>query len=1106
MNHIDMRSFRFQEPRQEKIYENLSMLSHGSAAFYKDACHLLAMDDPLESTTHLVGHLMREIESCLREVLKGMFNLNNMEKNERKNEIKNIIEKLQINDEANQIENFWYDLGEKENEFNLHRLAHRNYLRHPRSLTQKFKGFFQEFEKFLDIILVNFRKHYLELFKSLDSLINKDFPTKEDAKFLANNIPNNEVTMEYFFKRLDNPAWIKPLWEKDFFKNPPGPQENTNDGSKILPYWPESRYLARMAKIKPDDVLEVILDIPDSGNFRIYEDILDAALNMPPDKAVKLIDKVKIWATSEPFLWFSERFSEILRHLIDGGEIDAAMELAKVILEVFPDPDEKEIRSGDDNFPLRLEPSTHFNSLTDYENILKVDFSRILEKKGLPALEFLCELLKKTIHFSKRHSEKDMAEDYSYFWRPAIEDHEQNHPRSLDNIIVKSVRDGFEYLAKEDKSKVQELVQILESRRPKIFRRIALHLIREFSGCVPQLVSERLTNRALFDDIDAWHEYALLLKNCFGMLSTDNQQSIFGWIMEQTNGAEKKPQEKWQLNRLSLIENFLPPQLKLRYEELKVHGQPQHPEFNFYHSINCGWGGPSAAIEKDKLISMPVSDIAKFLKEWQPVNQGIFSPSPEGQGKELESVIGQEPERFVNELSKFEGVEPTYVRHLISGFCAALKQNKRFPWPNVLKFCLWVVNQPRDAVRLTPGMSNIVYHLYIGDPDWVGARQSVVELLAAGLDENVDHGICIDQRKFVWTIIEPLTQDPDPTPENDMNEISSWSIRIKAIDAVIRYALWIRRHNKNLQEKGFDVMPEVREVLNEHLDASKEPSLSVRSIYGQWFPWLVSLDEGWANEKASMIFPLEEPQRKFFHAAWDDYIIYCAPYDGVFEILREQYALAVDLLASKTGIEDADKDLVRQLMVFYYRGKLELTDPQGLFAQFWLKTLPGLRAIALEFIGRSLKQIEEEISSEIIDRLKRLWLQRLETGRNPDQPDNYNSEMAAFTWWINSGKFESRWSLDRLKDALEIATETNNFFWPEVLSECISSFPIDTMQCLKMLIEKDRNGWQIQMWNEELKEVLNKALTTETSQEARNIINYLGSRGYLDFRDLLQGF
>lgn len=930
-------------------------------------------------------------------------------------------------------------------------------------------------------------------------------PTNDLVERAIALLPSHQK-YKYFFEKLENPEWIKPLWEKGFFKKPPGPQENINDGSMILPYWPESRYLARMAKIKPDDVLEVILAIPDSQNPQVYSDVIDAALNMPPNKAVKLIDKAKR-ATSEPFLWFSERFGELLRHLINGGEIDAAMELAEVLLEVFPDPEEKEIRSSDNIFPLRLEPRTHFNSLTGYEKILKVDFIRIIEKKGLPTLELLCHLLEKTIHLSKRHITEGADEDFSSAWRPAIEDHEQNHPRKLDDIIVEAVRDGFEYLAKNDNSKVQELIQILESRRPKIFRRIALHLMREFSDCVPQLITERLTNRVLFDDIDAWHEYALLLKNCFGMLSTDNQQLIFGWIMEQTNGAEKEPLEKWQLNRLSLIEAFLPPPLKQRYGELlKAHGQPQHPEFNFYHSINSEWGGPSAAIEKDKLISMPVSDIAKFLKEWQPVDQGIFGPSPAGQGKELESVIGQEPGKFVNELSEFEGVEPTYARHLISGFCDALKQNKRFPWPNVLKFCLWMVNQQRDAVRLTPGMSNIVYHLYIGDPDWTGARQSVVKLLSAGLDEKADNGICIDQRKFVWTIIVPLTEDPDPIPENDMNEISSWSIRVNAIDVVIRYALWIRRHNGDLQEKGFDVMPEVREVLNEHLDASKEPSLSVRSIYGQWFPQLVSLDKGWATEKASMIFPLEEPQRKFFHAAWDDYIIYCAPYDGVFEILREQYALAVDLLASKTGIEDADKDLARHLMVFYYRGKLELTDPQGLFSQFWLKALPGLRAIALEFIGRSLKQIEEEISSGIIDRLKRLWLQRLETGRNSDQPDNYNSEMAAFTWWINSGKFETAWALDRLKDALEIATETNNFFWPEVLSESISLSPIETMQCLKMLVEKDRTGWQIHGWNDELREVLNKALTTEASQEAKNLINDLGSRGYLKFRDLLKGF
>jgi hypothetical protein len=63
--------------RQIKIYQDLhNLIGQGSAAFYKDACRIINMDPPLESTTHIVAHLFREIESSLRDVLEPISNKN----------------------------------------------------------------------------------------------------------------------------------------------------------------------------------------------------------------------------------------------------------------------------------------------------------------------------------------------------------------------------------------------------------------------------------------------------------------------------------------------------------------------------------------------------------------------------------------------------------------------------------------------------------------------------------------------------------------------------------------------------------------------------------------------------------------------------------------------------------------------------------------------------------------------------------------------------------------------------------------------------------------------------------------------------------------------
>lgn len=59
----------FEDPLDARVYRRLGLLGPGPAAFYADAVRLMSEERPLFSTTHVVGHLLREIESALRAVL-----------------------------------------------------------------------------------------------------------------------------------------------------------------------------------------------------------------------------------------------------------------------------------------------------------------------------------------------------------------------------------------------------------------------------------------------------------------------------------------------------------------------------------------------------------------------------------------------------------------------------------------------------------------------------------------------------------------------------------------------------------------------------------------------------------------------------------------------------------------------------------------------------------------------------------------------------------------------------------------------------------------------------------------------------------------------------
>jgi hypothetical protein len=72
--------------------------------------------------------------------------------------------------------------------------------------------------------------------------------------------------------------------------------------------------------------------------------------------------------------------------------------------------------------------------------------------------------------------------------------------------------------------------------------------------------------------------------------------------------------------------------------------------------------------------------------------------------------------------------------------------------------------------------------------------------------------------------------------------------------------------------------PEVRDVLDQHLDPNMEPSLAIRAVYGWRFPQLTLIDESWAARNTSRIFPADESLQELSAAAWGAYVVFEMPH------------------------------------------------------------------------------------------------------------------------------------------------------------------------------------------------------------------------------------
>jgi hypothetical protein len=360
----------------------------------------------------------------------------------------------------------WLKLAE-DNDRNLATRAHRCALAVPRKFDSDSIESFNSMEDILDFILDKVRIRYLAYIELLDSLLLKPIPDKEDISVLQNNIPQNYITMGYFFNNLRNPGWLKPLRDAGFFRRPPELVLNDEDGTIYSHVWPESNYLSRMAKEDPNEVGDIFIsEVPFVKNVWVLQDLADAALNVSPDLASPLVDKIEHWVEEIFPLQLPNKLTLLIMHIAKGGEIDCALGLARVLFEIMPDPRTKN-GSVTENIYLMPNPTTRFE-IYDYGKLISDVFPKLIEWTGSKAFELLCDILDSALTLSRRDPDKDNDLSYSSFRRPSI-DGPKSYDGDLQDILISIVRDCAEQIVQKNEAHIVLLVQALTSRNWGIY-------------------------------------------------------------------------------------------------------------------------------------------------------------------------------------------------------------------------------------------------------------------------------------------------------------------------------------------------------------------------------------------------------------------------------------------------------------------------------------------------------------------------------------------------------------------------------------------------------------------------------------------------------------
>ncbi len=1047
------------DPRQREIHRLLLLVGGEPAAFFLDAARLMDGDYPLQATTHVVGHLLRELNLVLRDVLRPMVSADQWPPrgtpNANTRQIELISDALGI-DAEDPFRTLWREYAEP-----LHEWAHRYSRAAPRPVDDDFRELWTKGQVVVHQLARRIEANYTRALPLVDELA----AGPPDVARFRQEVVHSTVVLDRFYERA-GVDWLEPLREEGVFARAPE-LVYEEDGSVSYARWPQGRFLARIAPEAPDAVVEIALALT-TDNPEAHETLLDAALTLAPMQAARLVPKVGEWLTT-PVQWqLPFKTQELVAYLVTGGEVDAGLQLLRSLIGAA-----------------RIERDRYLGA-----ELVRSVTANIFPTAGIAGLETVADLLDAALA-----EDRDGRHDYSYIWRPSLAG---ERGRDLRDALVSALRDGADALVTAEPGRLREVMQLLERREPSIFDRLAVDLLTRHPDST--LIAPRLTSRALFDDLNAEREYDALAAAHYGQLEQAAKEEILGFIAAgpTRGGDDAEYAERWRLQMLERLPE-LPDEWQQRREELRQRFGPP-PE----RLPDVGFVGPTAPLERGTLAAMSVDEIVVFLRDWQPPEDDWRAPSREGAARVLRQLVAEDPERFAVGAPAFSELDPTYAHALVSGLREAKTNGRTFDWPPVLEFTLAALDKPRRIEGRDPtGFDG-------NDPGWNWTWQELAYLIGVGFEG--EGGLPHEERERIWRVLARLAEDPHPTREDEDDEdvqrsgpplLAINSVRGAAFEAVVGYIWWLR--DEALAEERH-MADEARELLDRHLDSQIEPTAAIRSLYGKWFPHLATADPAWAAANVTRIFAADA--ERLWRAAFESYLYFNGVWENVFRLLIDQYRRAIELLAGEVEdqavLGDIGTALVNHLMTALRHGMVSFADESGLLELFYERASPERRAEAIESIGHGLDR--EEVSDEMAARVRDLWERRLAAVQASDA-DDAAVELRGFAWWFASGKLDAAWSLDQLIATVEAGGRIHpDHLVAERLAALRSEHLPAVLRALELLIEAGTRPWFALGARNEIESILVSGLAAdgEPAERARDIVNRLVARGHIDYQRLLQ--
>jgi hypothetical protein len=315
----------------------------------------------------------------------------------------------------------------------------------------------------------------------------------------------------YFFAKLQNPEWVEALRAKGFFASPPPVSRDDEKGVMRIPDWPEADYLARVAAEVPELAADIVLKMPETTNDRVHQSLTTLALNLPPQLAARLLDKIVTWMPSSRLMTLSMRLPHLVSHLAEGGQSAEALRLAR---ELFAFEEASEGHRGASSFdrPLRAASPKAGMDLWEYNEALKICMPALARARPLPAIYLLADLLESALRGSDLVRSGEREVDVSGARTSDLEAPDEAHPNSFEGLIARTLSRAAIAVIREGGASADKVVFALKKRNWLLYRAITLHVLAEVAPLGVAEAKAQILDRTLFEGGECKDQYARLVR------------------------------------------------------------------------------------------------------------------------------------------------------------------------------------------------------------------------------------------------------------------------------------------------------------------------------------------------------------------------------------------------------------------------------------------------------------------------------------------------------------------------------------------------------------------------------------------------------------------